>query len=216
MALKKTEETKTCMRWMISRDLPMVLCCEEWSFDYPWNAKKFILCVRQRNCIGMVAEINTPHLYAKEALLEKALECELFLHPERSEEENKDEAEQTVKEICERANSVTGYMMYELYKNSLRVINFAVHPEFRRVGLGKAMIAKLIRKISEQGRQGITVEVRETNLRAQLFFQSQGFRATGVMREHYENPGEDGYIMCYALDDDGEDGGEGRNVKVLA
>lgn len=46
------------IRWMIRRDMPEVLQIEEQSFEFPWPEEDFIRCLRQRNCIGMVAEIG--------------------------------------------------------------------------------------------------------------------------------------------------------------
>jgi len=46
------------IRWMIRRDMPEVLQIEEQSFEFPWSEENFIRCLRQRNCIGMVAEIG--------------------------------------------------------------------------------------------------------------------------------------------------------------
>ena len=44
------------IRWMIRRDMPEVLGIEEGSFGAPWTEEDFLRCLRQRNCIGMVAE----------------------------------------------------------------------------------------------------------------------------------------------------------------
>lgn len=46
------------IRWMIRRDMPEVQAIENASFDSPWSGDEFIRCLRQRNCIGMVAEIG--------------------------------------------------------------------------------------------------------------------------------------------------------------
>ncbi len=59
------------------------------------------------------------------------------------------------------------------------------------------MVAKLIGKLSRQRRTRITLEVRETNLAAQLFFRTQGFRAVNVLRNYYEDTPEDAYLMQY-------------------
>ena len=67
------------------------------------------------------------------------------------------------------------------------------------------MIDKLINKLSQQRRQEIGLEVRETNLTAQLFFHNQGFRAVRVLRNHYADSAEDAYIMQYRLDQDALD-----------
>src|SRR4051794_39786908 len=44
------------IRWMIRRDMPEVLAIEHASFDFPWGEEEFLRVLRQRNCIGMVAE----------------------------------------------------------------------------------------------------------------------------------------------------------------
>jgi ribosomal-protein-alanine N-acetyltransferase len=89
-----------------------------------------------------------------------------------------------------------------LHKNKLHILNFAVHPMFRRGGIGKQMVSKLISKLSSHRRTKITLAVRETNLAAQLFFRSQEFRAQRVMRSYYEDTGEDAFMMQYAFADD--------------
>ena len=63
------------------------------------------------------------------------------------------------------------------------------------------MVAKLISKLSSHRRTRITLEVRETNLAAQLFFRTQGFKAMRVLRTYYEDSGEDAFLMQYRLDD---------------
>jgi len=67
----------------------------------------------------------------------------------------------------------------------------------RRLGVGTQMIAKLIGKLSVQRRSRITLEIRETNLPAQLFFRENGFRAVSVLRSFYEDTPEDAYLMQY-------------------
>jgi ribosomal-protein-alanine N-acetyltransferase len=151
------EQVRVHIRWMIRRDMPEVLQTEQESFEYSWTEEDFLRCLRQRNCIGMVAE---------------------------------------------QGERVVGFMIYELHKAKLHILNFAVHPQFRRVGVGGQMVAKLISKLSSHRRTRITLEVRETNLGAQLFFRSQGFRALRVLRAFYEDSGEDAFLMQYRLADD--------------
>ena len=161
------EQARVHIRWMIRRDMPEVLQTEQESFEYSWTEEDFLRCLRQRNCIGMVAE---------------------------------------------QGEKVVGFMIYELHKNKLHILNFAVHPSCRRLGVGAQMTAKLISKLSSHRRTRITLEVRETNLGAQLFFRSQGFRAVRVLRGFYEDSGEDAFLMQYKLADDaGDDAEEGVN-----
>ena len=154
------EKVRVHVRWMIRRDMAEVLSAECASFEYAWTEDDFLRCLRQRNCIGMVAE---------------------------------------------QGEKVVGFMIYELHKAKLHILNFAVHPSWRRSGVGSQMVAKLISKLSSHRRTRITLEVRETNLVAQLFFQKQGFRAVRVLRSYYEDSGEDAFLMQYKFADDTSD-----------
>ena len=140
------------IRWMIRRDMPEVLDIENRNFEFAWTEEDFIRCLRQRNCIGMVAEYD---------------------------------------------ERIVGFMIYELHKNRLHILNFAVCPDFQRRGIGTSMVRKLIGKLSPQRRNRILLEIRETNLNAQLFFREAGFRAISVLRDFYDDTIEDAYLMQY-------------------
>ena len=142
------------IRWLIRRDMPDVLAIEQASFEYAWSEEDFLACLRQRNCIGMVAE---------------------------------------------RDGKIVGFMIYELHKARLRLLNFAVAPEARRQNVGGQMVRRLIDKLSQQRRKEIVLEVRETNLAAQLFFKRLGFLALGVLRDRYDDTTEDAYLMRYLM-----------------
>lgn len=152
MTLDQQQEVRVHVRWMIRRDMPEVLGIESESFEFSWSEEDFIRCLRQRNCIGMVAEYD---------------------------------------------NRVVGFMIYELQKTRIHVLNFAVAEQYRRQGVGSQMVAKLIGKLSSQRRSRLLLEVRETNLDAQLFFRSNGFRAIDVLHSHYDDTPEDAYQMQY-------------------
>jgi [ribosomal protein S18]-alanine N-acetyltransferase len=50
------------VRWMIRRDMPEMLATERKCFgDQAWPAEMFLHHLRQRNCIGMVAEVTETH-----------------------------------------------------------------------------------------------------------------------------------------------------------
>ncbi|ADB17214.1 ribosomal-protein-alanine acetyltransferase [Pirellula staleyi DSM 6068] len=152
MTTKTKTQVPVHIRWMIRRDMPEVLAIEAGAFEFPWCEEDFIRCLRQRNCIGMVAE-----------------------HNER----------------------VVGFMIYELHRNRLHVLNFAVAADLRRRGIGSQMLRKLVSKLSRERRSRIMLEVRETNLSAQLFFRDLGFRAISLLRDFYEDTTEDAYLMQF-------------------
>ena len=80
---------------------------------------------------------------------------------------------------------ILGFMVYELNNSRLDILNFAVHHNWRRRGVGTALAKKLIGKLSAERRSRITLVLRETNLTAQVFFRSLGFKATTVIRGYY-------------------------------
>jgi len=90
--------------------------------------------------------------------------------------------------------------------NRLHVLNFAVHPQHRRSGVGAAMITKLRSKLSPERRRRLLLEVRETNLAAQLFSRQMKFRAISVLRDFYDDTPEDAYLFEYLYNADGADG----------
>lgn len=101
--------------------------------------------------------------------------------------------------VAKVRDDVAGYMIYELHRNRLHILNFAVAPAYMRRGVGSAMVGKLKSKLNHN-RNRIMLEVRETNLDAQLFWKAQGFRAVSVVKEFYvESPGEDAYLFRYSL-----------------
>ena len=148
------QEVAVQIRWLIRRDMPDVLAIEQASFEYAWTEEDFLCCLRQRNCIGMVAECD---------------------------------------------GRIVGFMIYELHKARLRLLNFAVAPDARRRRIGTQMVRRLIDKLSQQRRREIMLEVRETNLAAQVFFRSMGFVALGVLRDRYDDTTEDAYLMRFLL-----------------
>jgi len=99
--------------------------------------------------------------------------------------------------VAQHKNRVVGFTIYELNKTRIWILNFATATDFIRRGVGTQIVFKLIGKLSAQQRTQINLEVRETNLPAQLFFQSVGFRAISVLRECYEDAPEDAYLMQY-------------------
>ena len=59
------------------------------------------------------------------------------------------------------------------------------------------MVEKLKGKLSQQRRNRVCLEIRETNLAAQLFFKNTEFRAVSVLRDFYDDTTEDAYVMQY-------------------
>lgn len=106
--------------------------------------------------------------------------------------------------IAEHDERVIGQMIYELHKDRLHLLNFAVHPEYQRQGVGKRMVEKIKSKLSEHRRRVASANVRETNENAQYFFRQQGFICTAIVEGKYakHKPEEPAYYFEYFYDDE--------------
>lgn len=94
---------------------------------------------------------------------------------------------------------LAGFMIYELMKDRLSLSNFAVSKQHRRMGVGTAMVEKLVSKLSPERRKHIDVFLRESNLPAQMFFKRSGFFWEETLKGTYEETDEDCYRMTYNL-----------------
>ncbi|MDR3108801.1 MAG: ribosomal protein S18-alanine N-acetyltransferase [Planctomycetaceae bacterium] len=99
--------------------------------------------------------------------------------------------------VAEYGNVIVGFMIYEIPKDKIHLLNLAVAPKLQRCGIGTAMVTKLANKLVTQNRSRVYLEVRECNLNAQLFFRSQGFLATKILKNYYDKTDEDAYVMQY-------------------
>ena len=75
------------------------------------------------------------------------------------------------------------------------VLNIAVHPMYRRQGVGRALLNALIAKAGSQNLAFLTLEVRESNKAAISLYEKLGFTRVGIRRDYYERPKEDAVLM---------------------
>ncbi len=66
------------------------------------------------------------------------------------------------------------------------ITNIAVHPDYRRRGLGKQLISEFIRFAGERNLSLLTLEVRESNAPAISLYESLGFSLVGKRKHYYE------------------------------
>lgn len=102
-----------------------------------------------------------------------------------------------VEHIEKKKNTLAGYMIYEYLENRIHLINFAVSNTYRKEGLGTKLLEKLKEVLTSAKYQKIFLEVRETNLRAQHFFQKNQFEAVSIHKKYYDDTDEDAYLMVY-------------------
>lgn len=150
-------------RWGIRRDMPEVLAIEQASFSEAqrWQEDEYLEHLRQRNTICMVVDYIYPPV--------PCTACE-----DGFSRTHKYAGERTQCLECHGTKMVThipivGFMVYELFKDRLRLINMAVDHRWRGKKVAQAMVNKLRSKLSPEGRQKIVALVPETLLEARKF-----------------------------------------------
>lgn len=91
--------------------------------------------------------------------------------------------------VYETDNKIVGYINCWISDNTT-ILNFCVDEEYRRKGIGKSLIEKVL----EISVGIITLEVRVSNLNAINLYQKYGFEKALIRKGYYSN-GEDAILM---------------------
>lgn len=75
------------------------------------------------------------------------------------------------------------------------ITNVAVLEDYRKQGIGDALMAQLEQVAMEKEMIGITLEVRINNTPAQRLYHKHGYRAEGLRKNYYPDTHEDAVIM---------------------
>ena len=94
----------------------------------------------------------------------------------------------------EGAGIITGYLCRWLVAGECHVLNVAVHPDFRRSGVGAALMAEALAEAQARKAQLMMLEVRRSNLEARRLYRKFGFEERRLRRNYY-GPGEDALVM---------------------
>ena len=101
--------------------------------------------------------------------------------------------------LLEYQNHLVAYGGYWKIKNEAHLVTLAVHPSFRRKGLGRRLLEHLIEKMQKQGLDTITLEVRSSNLTARKFYEKFGFKKIALRSKYYADTDEDAIVYWKRL-----------------
>lgn len=93
---------------------------------------------------------------------------------------------------------IAAYLICWLLGDEVHIANIAVAPEFRRLGLGRRLLAHTLTSAAEDGFKSATLEVRAGNQAAQALYASFGFRVVGRRKHYYRDNNEDALLMQLA------------------
>jgi ribosomal-protein-alanine N-acetyltransferase len=103
-----------------------------------------------------------------------------------------------------------GYLIFWVVLDEMHILNLAVHPEHRRRGIARRLLAEGLAQARELGAELAWLEVRTSNLAAQALYESFGFKEVGRRRRYYADTQEDALLLTLDWSEDGNNSGEGE------
>lgn len=103
--------------------------------------------------------------------------------------------------VCtDGAGNVLGYIGSRIVLDSADITNVAVRLQYRRRGIARQLVGRMLGQMAEKSVTGVLLEVRESNLPAQNCYAQAGFTVVGRRKNYYELPKEDALLMGRVLE----------------
>ncbi len=90
---------------------------------------------------------------------------------------------------------IIGYLCGWKLLNEFTITNIGITGDFQRMGFGTKLVKFIISKLLHEMCFKITLEVRESNLKAIGLYEKFGFEEIGLRSNYYRNPVENAVIM---------------------
>lgn len=97
--------------------------------------------------------------------------------------------------VAKFLNKIIGYGGFWLIIDEAHLVNFAIHPNYRRKQFGKQLLYALLKLALSKGACKAILEVRSSNKIAQDFYKKFGFSSVAIRKKYYGDTGEDAIIM---------------------
>jgi ribosomal-protein-alanine N-acetyltransferase len=94
---------------------------------------------------------------------------------------------------------IAGYIVARDTAGELHINNVAVRSEYRRRGIGAAMLERVLHEARRRKVNTAFLEVRSANHAAQALYEKCGFRAIAQRANYYSEPREDAVVMSLVL-----------------
>lgn len=101
--------------------------------------------------------------------------------------------------LAEVEGRIVGYVLFWFLPEEVDIHNIAVHPDFRRQGIGRLLLEQVVAAARRQDRLRVTLDVRFSNAPAQNLYRSFGFVIRGLRKGYYSDNGEDALVMVLEL-----------------
>lgn len=97
--------------------------------------------------------------------------------------------------VAEMDGKLVGMIVAWLIVSEVHVATLATHPDFRRQGIAKKLLAYALRELRNEGAQSSFLEVRASNFAAQEMYRKFGYEESGVRPRYYRDNDEDALLM---------------------
>lgn len=101
--------------------------------------------------------------------------------------------------VAQIAELIIGYVGIWIILDEGHITNIAVHPDYQRQGVGKALMDQITIVAIARGVIAMTLEVRISNHGAQALYNQLGFEPKGIRKQYYQDDKEDALIMWREL-----------------
>ena len=98
--------------------------------------------------------------------------------------------------VAEMDHRLVGYAGFWLENGRAHIAKLAVHPDYRRRGIGSELLRQMIGQIRRVRCDEAFLEVRRSNSAAQELYRRFGFHFERVQPNAYPNDGEDAFILA--------------------
>ena len=92
-------------------------------------------------------------------------------------------------------DKVIGFIGTWIIVDESHITNVAVHPDYRKLGIGSMLIEAMIDYCEEKKCAAYTLEVRSSNKPAISLYEKHGFNVDGIRKEYYQDNKEDALLM---------------------
>lgn len=96
--------------------------------------------------------------------------------------------------VLEFEERLVGYGGYWKIGDEAHLITFAIHPSYRRRGLGKILLSRILNDTRKKEVKKVTLEVRKSNHPAQALYEGFGFKRVAIRPHYYHDTGEDAFV----------------------
>jgi ribosomal-protein-alanine N-acetyltransferase len=97
--------------------------------------------------------------------------------------------------VARASGQVAAYGGMWLMVDEAHITTFAVHPAWRRQGIGERLLLAFLDIAIARDAREATLEVRLSNLPARRLYEKYGFRPVGLRPDYYSDDREDALIM---------------------